>query len=749
VAAAGGLFSYTAALVEGTNTFVALADSAGIRKISSPIQIQRVVNHSPFAAITFDTALGQIRLKASSSSDPDSGESSQLTYVWSEDSANPSAIPGVNGSSSPIVAFTPPAVPGEYYFTLIAADPEGRRDTTRNYLTIDQSGSASFPTFASNPAWVKEGRMYEFFFKSATPQGTINAALPRLDFIASMGYNIIWVMPVMQNAFPINNGPGPGYDITDFYTVAPEYGTNADFRNFVDHAHQLGLKVILDVTPNHTSTHHPFVASVRSFRQNSPYWSYYQHQLVTNPNYHPDLSESITPDSLFVFYGAFGPEILNYNWSDLDARNYMIGVYTWWVKEMGVDGYRLDVYWGPARRANNGNGGENEMGIPVRTALKHIKPDILLLAEDEATGVGTETIYGDRGGGVDAAYDWSLFHNGIQFIYSPSPNTGALNTYLLNFGGASMGFLPGPNAYFMRFLENHDEERIIYQYQSAPKTLPVSTTVLLSVGLPLVYSGQEVGWGAGISNYDQRRRGVIDWNSSGRALLLPHYQKLAQIRKQFSAFSSQRQINLPTGDSRLIAYTRPFNDLNGIILANFDSSAHTLNVTLSGGGSPNVNFTGGVQNGHPYHASDLYNDTVYTVVFASGTATLSVSLPPYGSSVLVLAESTYTLSLPAVLGVKETPAGIPARFSLSQNYPNPFNPATTIEYSVARAGPVSLKIYDLLGRSIATLFEGHRQPGRYAVTWDASRSGGIPSGIYFYRFSTPWFQDVRKMLLVR
>ncbi|HEY6190843.1 MAG TPA: alpha-amylase family glycosyl hydrolase [Bacteroidota bacterium] len=749
VAAAGGAFTFAAPLAEGTNTFVALADSAGISKASYPVQIQRIVNHSPLAAITFDTSLGQVRLKATSSSDPDSGESGQLSYLWSADPANPSATPGVDGSVSSIIGIPPPALPGEYYFNLIAADPGGNRDTTRNYFTIDPSGAMTVPSLASNPAWVKQGRLYEFFFKSATPQGTINAALPKLDFIASMGYNIIWVMPVMDNAFPINNGPGPGYDIIDFYKVAPEYGTNADFKNFVDHAHQLGLKVILDVTPNHTSTHHPFVSSVRSFRQNSPYWGFYQHQLITNPNYHPYISESLTPDSVFVYYSAFGGEILNYNWTDIDARSYMIGVYRWWVREMGLDGYRLDVYWGPTFRSNNGNGGENEMGHPLRVALKHIKPDILLLGEDNATGVGTETKFGDRGGGLDAAYDWNLFHNGIQFLYTPSPQTGSLNNYLLNFGGSSMGFLPGPNAYFMRFLENHDEERIIWQYQSAPKTMPVSTTVLLSVGLPLVYSGEEVGWGAGIPDYDQRRRGVIDWNSAARTLLLPHYQKLAQIRKQFPPFWSQRQINLPTGDSRLLAYTRPLNDLNGIILANFDSSAHTVSVSLSGSGSPNVDFTGGVQNGLAYHASDLYNDTVYTVVFASGSASLSVALPPFGSSVLVLAESTYSLALPAVLGVKDPLSVLPSKFSLAQNYPNPFNPATTIEYTVARGGPVSLKVYDLLGRNVATLFEGFRQPGRYSATWDASRSGEAGSGIYFYRFSTGWFQDVRKMLLIR
>ncbi|HYQ86650.1 MAG TPA: alpha-amylase family glycosyl hydrolase [Bacteroidota bacterium] len=741
-----GSFTYPMPLVDGANTIVALADSAGAQKTSSPILITRKVNHAPSALISISQAGGNITLDATQSSDPDSGQGAALTYLWSTDPSNPEAIPGVDGSSLSSFSIIKPTIPGEYYLGLIATDPDGNRDTTRNYFTLLSNDTVAVPTLANNPSWVKQGRMYQLFFKSATPQGTINAALPRLDYIASMGYNIIWVMPVMKNAYTINNGPGPGYDIVDFYTVAPEYGTNDDFKRFVARAHQLGLKIILDVTPNHTSKNHPFVADVLTFRQNSQYWGYYQHQKITNPNYHPELIEASTADSVFVFYAAFSDEILNYNWSDLDARNYMIDVYKWWVRAMGIDGYRLDVYWGPTRRANNGNGGENEFGLPLRTALKHFKPDIFLLAEDHATGIGTETKFGDRGGGVDAAYDWALYQGGVFSFYNPGPQSSSLNNYLLNFGGSSMGFVPGPNAYFMRFLENHDEERIAYRYGNVTKTKPVATAVLLSVGMPDVYSGEEVGWGTGISDYDQRRRGVIDWNNQGGSELQPHYQKLAQIRKQFAPFWSQEQIQLATGTGLALCYTRPLNDLNGIFLTNFDSSAQCVMVNLRGAASPNVYFTNGVQNGRTYYASDLYNDTVYAVVFNSGTAQIPILVRPYGSSVLVLAETTHTLTLPTILGVTDPATGIPSQFSLSQNYPNPFNPTTSIEYSISKPGFASLKIFNLLGQEVATLAEGFSRPGHYVVSWDA---GHAPSGVYLYRLSTPAFQSVKKMLLVR
>ncbi len=749
-------FSFALPLVAGNDTIVAIADSAGTQKLSSPILVTQLVNHAPYGRITFASDLYTVTLHADSSLNADGNLSAALSYLWSADSTNPSPVSGVNGASTPQISIAKPAIPGEYYFNLIVTDTNGYSDTTRNYFTLDDSGHVISPTLASNPGWVQQGRMYEMFFKSATATGTINAALPHLGYLKNMGYNIVWVMPVMKNAFPMDNMYGTGYDIVDFYNVAPEYGTNADLKNFVDRAHALGLKVILDITPNHTSRYHPFVQNIRSYRQNSVYWNFYQHALITNPNYHPDLSEALTSDSLFGYYYAFSDELLNYNWSDLDARKYMINVYQYWIKAFGVDGFRFDVYWGPHDRANNGNGGENEMGIPVRTALKHIKPDILLLGETSGTGVGTEVVYADRNGGLDAAYDWNLLHNGAQAFYSGGAQISALNNTLLNCGSCtSMGFLPGPDSYFMRCLENHDEDRIIYIYGSelnipsdgvtaAHATLPVSTMVELSIGLPLVYSGQEVGWGFGISGQKENRdRSVIDWNDSLRTILQPHYQRLAFIRKQFPAFWSQQQIRLTGSNSNILGYSRPLNDQNGLMFSNFTNSQQTSFVGLS---SSNVSFAGGIQDGKTYYASDLYNDTSYQVVFSGGITSLQVVLPPYGTSVIILGDTTYALSLPVITGVKDQKAPLPKSYALEQNYPNPFNPSTVIRFSLPRNDNVSLKVYNLLGEEVSTLVRASMRAGEHDVSWNA---GNLPSGVYFYRLSTTTFTSTKKMLLLK
>ena len=87
--------------------------------------------------------------------------------------------------------------------------------------------------------------------------------------------------------------------------------------------------------------------------------------------------------------------------------------------------------------------------------------------------------------------------------------------YITNYGANNlMGFVPGPNASFMRFLENHDQTRISAVYGSYEMTMPAATIIMTAPGLPMIYSGQEVGYGLGISNLLLGSRGVIDWNWS-------------------------------------------------------------------------------------------------------------------------------------------------------------------------------------------------------------------------------------------
>ena len=108
---------------------------------------------------------------------------------------------------------------------------------------------------------------------------------------------------------------------------------------------------------------------------------------------------------------------------------------------------------------------------------------------------------------------------------------------------------------------------------------------------------------------------------------------------------------------------------------------------------------------------------------------------------------------------KNTGKNLPGTYSLSQNYPNPFNPSTIISYRIAKAGIVTLKIYDLLGREIATLVDGYQREGSYDVAFNGQptdysfqhslSTGKLTSGVYFYRIQTDEFAQTKKMIFMK
>lgn len=122
------------------------------------------------------------------------------------------------------------------------------------------------------------------------------------------------------------------------------------------------------------------------------------------------------------------------------------------------------------------------------------------------------------------------------------------------------------------------------------------------------------------------------------------------------------------------------------------------------------------------------------------------------ASSLLAAEKFTTINneiTPAVSSGSQVLASIPGKpksFALGQNYPNPFNPATVISYSLPKAGHVTLKVYDIIGRQVAVLYSGNRQPGRYTVNFDASK---LASGVYFYRLRAGNYVTTKKMILLK
>jgi len=99
-----------------------------------------------------------------------------------------------------------------------------------------------------------------------------------------------------------------------------------------------------------------------------------------------------------------------------------------------------------------------------------------------------------------------------------------------------------------------------------------------------------------------------------------------------------------------------------------------------------------------------------------------------------------------ITGVEKNKNNLPTSFSLWQNYPNPFNPVTTISFSIPKTGFVTLKVYDILGRDIATLVKEYRPAGNYSIKFDGSKT---TSGVYFYRLQSGNYTETKKLLLIK
>jgi len=132
----------------------------------------------------------------------------------------------------------------------------------------------------------------------------------------------------------------------------------------------------------------------------------------------------------------------------------------------------------------------------------------------------------------------------------------------------------------------------------------------------------------------------------------------------------------------------------------------------------------------------------------SGEVYFSVEVSDDSNAVAV---DTIHITVNPVVGINPLSGALPTEFSLKQNYPNPFNPNTTIAFQVAKAGKVTLTVYNLLGQRIRTLMDEHLEPGNYRAIWDGLNDRGYPmgSGVYIYRMSAGEFSQIKKMILLK
>lgn len=215
--------------------------------------------------------------------------------------------------------------------------------------------------------------------------GDIKGMTEKLDYIADLGYNGIWLMPIM---------PSPSYhkyDVTDYYSIDPQYGTLEDFEEFVNAAHERGIWVIIDLVVNHTSSEHPwFIASAVS---NSDYRDWYNWTDKPCTGY-----GSYKGDTSNYYECRFVSTMPDLNLDNPEVKNEILKIMEFWLNDMDVDGFRLDAV---TSYYTGNNTATNEFLSFIKQEAERIKPGSFIVGEAWTNLV---SIAGYYESGVDAFF---------------------------------------------------------------------------------------------------------------------------------------------------------------------------------------------------------------------------------------------------------------------------------------------------------------------------------------------------------
>lgn len=404
----------------------------------------------------------------------------------------------------------------------------------------------------------------------------------KLDDLKAQGVDALWLSPINETDDP----SAISYAVTDYLSVREDFGTKRDLKRLVKEAHERGMKVLMDFVPNHTSAEHPFYKDAVERGPDSPYWDWYARDADGIPTHYFDWES-----------------LKNLNYDNPEVRRMMTEAFTFWVEEMGIDGFRVDAAWGVKER-------NPAFWNELDAALRAIKPDVFLLAEASAR----DPYYTKNG--FDAAYDWtkSLGKWAWEKVWDDPDKIGARLDRALSAKET-------PPERVARFLNNNDTgERFITKH--GPDVTRVAATLLHTLpGIPVVYTGDEVG--AEFEPYEDPP--PISWRDTHD--LKPHYTKLAALREELPALAKGSFTSLPFSNHGAgYGFLRDAGDDDkALVLLNFAGDEARVRFRLP------REMKALLQDGKLKDA--LTGEDVVVKQRARGVA--EVELPPHGSLILV------------------------------------------------------------------------------------------------------------------
>ncbi|MFT4567805.1 MAG: alpha-amylase [Saprospiraceae bacterium] len=414
------------------------------------------------------------------------------------------------------------------------------------------------------PAWHKNANIYEVHIRHYSPEGTFKAFQEHLPRLKDMGVNILWLMPIHPVSKLKSKGTmGSPYAVGDYYGINPDMGTMDDFKNLLREIHRLEMHCIIDWVPNHSGWDNPWI---------------YQH-----PEWYMKGPDGEITDPLNLHTGEpWGwVDVADLNFDVPEMRQGMIDAMAFWIRDIGIDGFRVDV----------AHGVPLDFWKDCTDQLFLIKP-IFMLAEAEEPALVND-------GYFVMDYAWSMHHLYNDIAATHGVNTGDVTK--LQQGNLVVGHeQDGPKKYAwdidgilheigpryqkgikMNFTSNHDENswagsefRRMGQGHKAFAVLSATKE-----GMPLIYSGQEAAMDKQLAFFD---KDVIPW---GDFAYHDFYKTILGLKKMNQAlwngvYGGQLRKVDTTNNQDLYAFHREKDGDQIVVAINFSNRTQDTFMTL-------------------------------------------------------------------------------------------------------------------------------------------------------------------------
>ena len=370
---------------------------------------------------------------------------------------------------------------------------------------------------AETPAgWWNDAVFYEVFVRSFQDSdgdgiGDLQGLIDRLDYLNDgdptttddLGVTGLWLMPVAQS--PSYHG----YDTTDYTAVEEDYGSNEDFRRLIEEAHRRGIKVVVDLVLNHTSTEHPWFVDSASgpdaAKRDWYIWSPSDDGSRAPWSGGGPVWHQRGDDYYFAMFWEGMPD-LNYRNPEVTAE--MQEVARFWLEEMGVDGFRLDAVRHLVEEGTRYSGAPatHQWLAGFDDFLDTVNPEALTVGEVwDTTAQAAPYVQGDE---VDLVFEFDLAEIIVRSVQQGKPvrSSQQLASLLAAY----------PEGQVATFLSNHDQPRVATTLFKDPEGNKMAGLTLLTLpGVPFIYYGEEIGMTG--NKPDELIRTPMQWSDAANA----------------------------------------------------------------------------------------------------------------------------------------------------------------------------------------------------------------------------------------